>query len=101
MWGKVLYRIGCAAPFHLERPSGKRARGRSLGIKPPLNRAYSLAKPLSPTGQLTLIFDQVPNGTASNYLNGLKTGDELLLSGPYENFVSPLSLDQDLLFVSR
>jgi len=72
-----------------------------VGIKPPLNRAYSLAEPLSPTRQLTLVFDRVPNGTASNYLYGLKTGDELLLSGPYGNFVLPLSLERDLLFVSR
>jgi ferredoxin-NADP reductase len=72
-----------------------------VGIKPPLNRAYSLAEPLSPTGQLTLVFDRVPNGTGSSYLYGLKTGDELLLSGPYGNFVLPLSLDRDLLLVSR
>jgi ferredoxin-NADP reductase len=72
-----------------------------VGIKPPLNRAYSLAEPLSPTGQLTLVFDRVPNGTGSSYLYGLKTGDELLLSGPYGIFVLPLSLDRDLLLVSR
>lgn len=72
-----------------------------VGIKPPLNRAYSLAEPPSPTGQLTLVFDQVPNGVGSSYLYGLKTGDELLLSGPYGNFVLPLSLDRDLLLISR
>jgi len=72
-----------------------------VGAKPPLNRAYSLAEPPSPTGQLTLVFDRVPNGIGSGYLYGLKTGDELLLSGPYGSFVSPLSLDRDLLLVSR
>jgi ferredoxin-NADP reductase len=72
-----------------------------VGAKPPLNRAYSLAEPPSPTGQLTLVFDRVPNGIGSSYLYGLKTGDELLLSGPYGNFVLPLSLDRDLLLVSR
>ena len=72
-----------------------------VGIKPPLNRAYSLAEPPSPTGQLTLAFDRVPNGVGSNYLYGLKTGDELLLSGPYGNFSLPPSLDRDLLLVSR
>jgi len=72
-----------------------------IGAKPPLNRAYSLAEPLSPTGQLTLVFDRVPNGIGSSYLYGLKAGDELLLSGPYGNFVLPLSFDRDLLFVSR
>lgn len=71
------------------------------GIKPPLNRAYSLADPPSPTGQLTLVFDRVPNGAGSSYLYGLKTGDELLLSGPYGNFSLPPSLDRDLLLVSR
>ena len=72
-----------------------------VGIKPPLNRAYSLAEPLSPTGQLTLVFDRVPDGIGSSYLYGLKTGDELLLSGPYGNFALPLPLDRDLLFISR
>lgn len=72
-----------------------------VGAKPPLNRAYSLAKPPSPTGQLTLAFDRVPNGIGSSYLYGLKAGDELLLSGPYGNFVLPLSLDRELLLVSR
>jgi ferredoxin-NADP reductase len=72
-----------------------------VGAKPPLNRAYSLAEPPSPTGQLTLVFDRVPNGIGSSYLYGLNAGDELLLSGPYGNFVLPLSFDRDLLFVSR
>lgn len=72
-----------------------------VGIKPPLNRAYSLAEPPSPTGQLTLVFDRVPAGTGSNYLYGLKPGDELLLSGPYGNFSFPPSLDRELLLVSR
>jgi phenol hydroxylase P5 protein len=72
-----------------------------VGIKPPLNRAYSLAEPPFPTEQLTLVFDRVPNGIGSSYLYGLKPGDELLLSGPYGNFVLPLSLDRDLLLVCR
>jgi len=72
-----------------------------VGAKPPLNRAYSLAEPPSPTGQLTLVFDRVPNGIGSSYLYGLNVGDELLLSGPYGNFVLPMSFDRDLLFVSR
>ncbi|MDZ4733198.1 MAG: FAD-binding oxidoreductase [Nitrospirota bacterium] len=72
-----------------------------IGAKPPLNRAYSMAEPPSPAGQLTLVFDRVPNGIGSSYLYGLKPGDELLLSGPYGKFVLPRSLDRDLLFISR
>ena len=72
-----------------------------IGIKPPLNRAYSLAEPPSQTGQLTLVFDRVPEGAGSNYLYGLKPGDELLLSGPYGNFSLPPSLDRELLLISR
>ena len=72
-----------------------------VGAKPPLNRAYSLAEPLSPNGQLTLVFDRVPNGIGSSYLYGLHAGNELLLSGPYGNFILPVSFDRDLLFVSR
>jgi len=72
-----------------------------VGIKPPLNRAYSMAEPPSPAGQLTLVFDRVPDGIGSSYLYGLKTRDELLLSGPYGNFALPLPLERDLLFISR
>jgi CDP-4-dehydro-6-deoxyglucose reductase, E3 len=72
-----------------------------IGAQPPLNRAYSMAEPPSSTGQLTLVFDQVPGGIGSSYLYGLKTGDELILSGPYGNFALPFSLDRDLLFISR
>jgi ferredoxin-NADP reductase len=42
-----------------------------VGIKPPLNRAYS------------------------------KPGDELILSGPYGNFLLPPQIDRELLFVTR
>jgi len=72
-----------------------------VGIKPPLHRAYSLAEPASQTGQLTLVFDRIPDGVGSNYLYGLKPGDELLLSGPYGNFALPSTLDRELLLVSR
>ncbi|MEP6959718.1 MAG: FAD-binding oxidoreductase [Nitrospirota bacterium] len=72
-----------------------------VGAKPPLNRAYSMAEPPSPDGQLTLVFDRVKAGIGSNYLYGLKPGDELPLSGPYGNFAVPLPLDRDLLFISR
>lgn len=69
--------------------------------KPPLNRAYSMAEPPTPAGQLTLVFDRIPDGIGSNYLYGLKTGEELLLSGSYGSFVLPILLDRDLLFISR
>lgn len=72
-----------------------------VGIKPPLNRAYSLAEPPSPTGQLTLVFDRVPNGLGSSHLYRLNPGDELQLSGPYGNFLLPSSQDRELLLVSR
>lgn len=72
-----------------------------IGSKPPLNRAYSLAEPSSATGQLTLVFDRIPHGIGSNYLYGLRAGDELSLSGPYGNFQLPPSLDRDLLLISH
>jgi ferredoxin-NADP reductase len=72
-----------------------------VGARPPLNRAYSLATPESPSGELTLVFDRVPQGTGSGYLYRLRAGDELSLSGPYGNFVLPKTLDRELLFVTR
>lgn len=72
-----------------------------VGEKPPLNRAYSMADPSSPYGELTLVFDRVSGGIGSNYLYRLKSGDEIPVSGPYGNFVLPMPLDRELLFIAR
>lgn len=72
-----------------------------VGPKPPLNRAYSMADPSSPYGELTLVFDRVPGGLASNYLYELRSGDEVPLSGPYGNFILPQPLDRELLLIAR
>lgn len=72
-----------------------------VGAKPPLNRAYSMATPSTPSGELTLIFDRVPDGVGSNYLYTLKPGDNTQLSGPYGNFTLPMSLDRELILIAR
>lgn len=71
------------------------------GPKPPLNRAYSMADPSSPYGELTLVFDLVPDGLGSPYLYQLKSGDELTLSGPYGRFILPQTLDRELILIGR
>ncbi|HWF59713.1 MAG TPA: FAD-dependent oxidoreductase [Nitrospira sp.] len=72
-----------------------------VGPKPPLNRAYSMADPSSPYGELTLVFDRVSGGLGSNYLYELRSGDEVILSGPYGNFILPQPLDRELLLIGR
>ncbi len=72
-----------------------------VGPKPPLNRAYSIADPSSPYGELTLVFDRVPGGLGSSYLYQLKSGDEISLSGPYGNFALPHPLDRELVLIAR
>ena len=72
-----------------------------VGSKPPLNRAYSMADPASPTGELTLVFDRVPGGLGSNYLYQLNSGAEISLSGPYGNFMLPHTLDRELILIGR
>ena len=72
-----------------------------VGPKPPLNRAYSMADPSSPYGELTLVFDRVPGGLGSNYLYQLKSGDGISLSGPYGNFILPQTLDRELVLIGR
>jgi len=72
-----------------------------VGATPPLNRAYSMAAPGTPSGELTLIFDRVPGGMGSNYLYTLKPGDTMHLSGPYGNFTLPQQLDRELLLIAR
>ena len=72
-----------------------------VGPKPPLTRAYSMADPSSPYGELTLVFDLVPHGLGSNYLHQVKSGDELTLSGPYGRFILPETLDRELILIGR
>jgi ferredoxin-NADP reductase len=72
-----------------------------VGSKPPLNRAYSMASPASPSGELTLVFDRVPQGVGSGYLYQLKAGDELMLSGPHGRFVLSRPLDREVIFIAR
>jgi len=72
-----------------------------VGPAPPLNRAYSMAAPSTPSGELTIIFDRVPDGVGSNYLYTVKPGDAIQLSGPYGNFTLPQQLDRDLFLVAR
>jgi len=72
-----------------------------VGAKPPLNRAYSIAAPGTPSGELIVIFDRVPGGVGSNYLYTLKPGDNTQLSGPYGNFTLPMLLDRALILIAR
>ena len=72
-----------------------------VGEHPPLTRAYSMAEPESPSGQLVLAFDRVPEGLGSGYLFSLNAGDEVIMSGPYGNFMAPQPLAQDLVFIAR
>ena len=72
-----------------------------VGEHPPLTRAYSMAEPESPSGELALAFDRVPDGLGSGHLWSLKEGDEVVLAGPYGNFTAPQPLTVDIVFVAR
>jgi len=72
-----------------------------VGSRPPLNRAYSLAAPASPSGEITLVFDRVPGGVGSGYLYHIRAGDQLFLSGPHGNFLLPPLNGGELLLIGR
>lgn len=72
-----------------------------VGPKPPLNRAYSMAAPRTNSGELTLVLDQVMGGLGSSYLWQIKPGEEVMLSGPYGNFLLPTQTDRDVLLIAR
>lgn len=71
-----------------------------VGERPPLIRAYSMAAPPSPSGELVLCLDRVPEGLGSDYLFGLRPGDPVTFAGPLGNFVLPQG-DGDLLWLAR
>jgi len=60
-----------------------------------------MAAPSTASGELTLVLDRVIDGLGTTYLFQLKAGDELSLSGPFGNFVLPISIDRELLLISR
>jgi len=72
-----------------------------VGERPPLVRAYSMAEPEASTGHLVLALDRVPQGLGSGYLFTLTEQDEVLLAGPYGNFMPPDPLQKDLLLIAR
>ncbi|THJ21115.1 MAG: FAD-dependent oxidoreductase [Nitrospira sp. CG24E] len=73
-----------------------------VGSNQPLNRAYSMAAPGTASGELILVLDRVTGGLGSGFLFQLKPGDDVLLSGPYGNFILPEPLEeQELLLVAR
>lgn len=72
-----------------------------IGERPPLNRAYSMAAPATPSGELTLVLDRVAGGLGSSYLYTVKAGGEVLLSGPHGNFMLPKQLDRELILIAR
>jgi phenol hydroxylase P5 protein len=72
-----------------------------VGERQPLIRAYSLAAPPSPGGELVLCTDLVSGGLGSTYLHGLAPGAELTLAGPFGSFVAPDPFATDLVLVTR
>src|SRR2546422_10384550 len=72
-----------------------------VGEKPPLVRAYSLARPAEPSGSLTLCFDRVPGGLGSTYLFERQIGDPLTVAGALGHFKLPDPPEVDLVFVAR
>ncbi|HWN82140.1 MAG TPA: FAD-dependent oxidoreductase [Candidatus Udaeobacter sp.] len=72
-----------------------------IGPRPPLIRAYSLALPESPSGELVLCTDLVAGGLGSGYLHQLEIGNELTIAGPFGNFVLPDPPPAQLLLAAR
>jgi ferredoxin-NADP reductase len=72
-----------------------------VGDRPPLVRAYTMARPEEPSGELTLCFDRVEDGLGSGYLFERHPGDPIVLGGVLGNFVLPEPQETDLLMVAR
>jgi len=72
-----------------------------VGPRPPLNRAYSMASPVSPSGEITLVLDRVPDGIGSQYLYTVRPSDEVFLDGPYGSFTLPKLDGNELLLIAR
>lgn len=71
-----------------------------LGEKPPLVRAYTLAAPPQPSGELSLCFDRVPGGMGSDYLFSIQPGAVLTFGTPLGRFTLP-EADGDQLWAAH
>src|SRR3954466_4528044 len=71
-----------------------------VGQKPPLVRAYTLAAPPAPSGELVLCLDRVEGGLGSEYLFSLGEDDPLTMAGPLGNFAQPEDA-ADQLWIAR
>lgn len=91
---------GPQAPIHF-RPGQWVSLHLPVGERPPLIRAYTLARPEEPSGTLTLCLDRVPNGLGSGYLFERQVGDPITVADALGNFTLPEPLEQDLLLVAR
>jgi NAD(P)H-flavin reductase len=59
-----------------------------------------MAAPPSPSGELVLCLDRVPEGVGSDYLFTLQEGDPVTFAGPLGNFTLPEGTE-DLLWLAR
>ena len=69
-------------------------------LKQTVQRQYSIASPPSRSGQITLLFNQVPDGPGSSYLFGLRESDTLKFHGPNGSFYLEEQPSRDLVFVA-
>jgi ferredoxin-NADP reductase len=67
-----------------------------VGERPPLIRAYTLATPPRPSGELVLCLDRVDGGLGSEFLCGLEVGEEVVFAGPLGRFVLPQGSEPQL-----
>ena len=64
-----------------------------------ITRAYSIASPPSDDNRFALCLNRVQDGFMSNYLCGMKEGDEIACEGPFGNFILRPPM-RDTLFVA-
>jgi NAD(P)H-flavin reductase len=65
-----------------------------------LTRAYSIASPPSEASSITLLFNVVPGGPGSSFLDALEPGDAVQFTGPAGTFIPREPPGRDLLLVA-
>ncbi len=66
----------------------------------PLTRPYSIASPPANRSSIVLLFNVVPDGPGSSYLDALRTGETVTFEPPAGTFTLRDSPERDLLFVA-
>ncbi len=79
-------RLALNDPAEMSHRPGQYVQIQAPSPEGPVFRAYSVSSPTHESNVVELVVRLVPGGIASTYLHELRTGDDVIFTGPYGEF---------------